>query len=48
MSKKEIDVLLDTYNDYVKMYAIFGDVEYKYLANSVLEKLRKGVNHVPY
>ncbi|MCY8386499.1 hypothetical protein MOC78_03275 [Bacillus inaquosorum] len=39
--KRETDGLLDEYNDYMRLYATFGDAEYKTKADGVLAKLRR-------
>ncbi|MED1923492.1 hypothetical protein [Bacillus velezensis] len=38
---KQIDELLDEYNDYMRLHEAFGDVEYKTKADAVLTKLRR-------
>ncbi|MGG1103222.1 hypothetical protein ABES74_04005 [Bacillus subtilis] len=38
---KKIDGLLDEYNDYMRLYATFGDAEYKTKADGVMTKLRR-------
>lgn len=38
---KEIDGLLDEYNDYMRLYESFGDTEYKTKADAVMAKLRR-------
>ncbi|TJZ71435.1 hypothetical protein FA037_05825 [Bacillus amyloliquefaciens] len=38
---KEIDGLLDEYNDYMRLYETFGDAEYKTKADAVLTKLSR-------
>ncbi|WP_230113451.1 hypothetical protein [Bacillus velezensis] len=40
---KEIDGLLDEYNDNMRLYETFGDAEYKTKADVVLAKLRREV-----
>lgn len=39
--KRETDVLLDEYNDYMRLYEAFGDAEYKTKADGVLAKMRR-------
>lgn len=36
----DVDVLLDDYNDYMSLYHMFGDEEYKELAEAVLDALK--------
>ncbi|UHH05410.1 hypothetical protein LUM37_10875 [Bacillus subtilis] len=38
---KQIDGLLDEYNDYMRLYETFGDAEYKTKADGVMIKLRR-------
>ncbi|UMQ50211.1 hypothetical protein [Bacillus velezensis] len=38
---KQIDELLDEYNDYTRLYETFGDAEYKTKADAVMSKLRR-------
>ncbi|KUP31117.1 hypothetical protein AU387_15780 [Bacillus halotolerans] len=38
---KQIDGLLDEYNDYMRLYATFEDAEYKTKADGVMTKLRR-------
>ncbi|QYG88295.1 hypothetical protein [Bacillus atrophaeus] len=39
--KRATDTLLDEYNDYMRLYAAFGDAEYKTKADGVLAKMRR-------
>ncbi|MCP6682940.1 hypothetical protein [Bacillus nakamurai] len=41
IAKRETDGLLDEYNDYMRLYATFGDAEYKTKADGVMTKLRR-------
>ncbi|MCR9040800.1 hypothetical protein QRX25_14945 [Bacillus sp. L381] len=38
---KEIDGLLDEYNDYMRLHEAFGDAEYKTKADAIMTKLRR-------
>ncbi|QJC97176.1 YodN like protein [Bacillus mojavensis] len=38
---KQIDGLLDEYNDYMRLFEAFGDAEYKTKADGVMTKLRR-------
>ncbi|MED4579091.1 hypothetical protein P9480_10045 [Bacillus atrophaeus] len=38
---EKIDVALDEYNDYMRLYAAFGDAEYKTKADGVMAKMRR-------
>jgi hypothetical protein len=37
---RDVNTLLDDYNDYIALYKLFGDIEYKELAESVIESLK--------
>ncbi|MED4828196.1 hypothetical protein [Bacillus atrophaeus] len=39
--KRKTDGLLDEYNDYMRLYAAFGDAEYKTKADAVMAKMRR-------
>ncbi|MCY7910949.1 hypothetical protein MOB65_18990 [Bacillus inaquosorum] len=39
--KRETDGMLDEYNDYMRLYATFGDAEYKTKADGVMAKMKR-------
>jgi hypothetical protein len=40
VNKNYIDKLLDAYNDYILLHDIFGDQEYLYIAEDIMNEIR--------
>jgi hypothetical protein len=40
VNKNYTDRLLDTYNDYILLHNMFGDQEYLYIADDIMNEIR--------